>query len=68
MNLPIICVAFSIVTSSLANLTPDEKQNLIFNIDGVLKILIEDFDNNWWPLVTNIWSQWNSYKLCNGDF
>ena len=46
MNLPIVCIASSTVTFSLANLTPDEKQNLIFNIDGVLEIPIEDFDDS----------------------
>lgn len=55
------------IISPSANLTPDEKRNLIFNLDNVLEIPIEDFDNNWWPLITNIWTQWNSWKLVNGD-
>lgn len=53
--------------STLTNLTPDEKRNLLFNINNTLEIPIEDFDNNWWPLVTNVWTQWNFFKLINGD-
>jgi len=34
-------------TNSLTNLTPDEKRNLIFNVNDTLEIPIEDFDNNW---------------------
>ncbi|CAG8470748.1 3420_t:CDS:2, partial [Scutellospora calospora] len=28
---------------------------------------IEDFDENWWLLVTNMWMQWNIYKYVNSD-
>ena len=28
---------------------------------------MEDFDKNWWPLVSNVWTQWNLYKLVNED-
>ena len=56
------------VVPSLANLTPDEKRNLIFNVNDVLEIPIKDFNDNWWPLVTNIWTQYNSWKLVNGDY
>ena len=28
---------------------------------------MEDFDGNWWLLVSNIWTQWNSYKQTNGN-
>ena len=45
----------STVISSLDN-PIDERQNLFFNINNTLEILIEDFDNNWWPLVTNVWT------------
>ena len=50
-----------------ANLTPDEKWGLLFDVSCSLEILIEDFDKNWWPLVLNIWTKWNSYKQANGD-
>ncbi|PKK64922.1 hypothetical protein RhiirC2_853965 [Rhizophagus irregularis] len=48
-----------------ANLTPDEKRGLLFDITCPLEISMEDFDENWWPLVSNIWTQWNSYKQAN---
>ncbi|CAB4432297.1 unnamed protein product [Rhizophagus irregularis] len=50
-----------------ANLTPDEKWGLLFDVTCPLEIPIEDFDENWWPLVSNIWTQWNSYKQANGN-
>src|SRR3954452_14544760 len=56
------------VAFSLASLTPDEKRDLMFNVNDTLEIPIEDFDNNWWPLVTNIWTQYNLWKLSNGDY
>lgn len=28
---------------------------------------MEDFDENWWPLVSNVWTLWSSYKQANGD-
>ncbi|PKY56916.1 hypothetical protein RhiirA4_477560, partial [Rhizophagus irregularis] len=49
------------------NLTPDEIQNLLFNVDCSLEIPIDDFNENWWPLITNIWIKWISYKHVNGD-
>src|SRR3954454_4700438 len=58
--------SFSFVMST-ANLTPDEKRNLLFNVSSSLEIPMEDFDENWWSLVSNIWTQWNSYKQANGN-
>ncbi|RIA91686.1 hypothetical protein C1645_821712 [Glomus cerebriforme] len=26
---------------------------------------MEDFDKDWWPLVLNIWMQWNSHTMVN---
>ncbi|RHZ74083.1 hypothetical protein Glove_227g182 [Diversispora epigaea] len=44
----------------MSNLTPDEKRNLLFDVTCSLEIPMKDFDENWWPLVSNIWTQWNS--------
>ncbi|PKY51082.1 hypothetical protein RhiirA4_531978 [Rhizophagus irregularis] len=55
-----------VVTSS-ENLTPDEIRSLLFNVDCSLEIPIDDFNKNWWPLITNIWTKWTSYKHVNGD-
>ncbi|RHZ79614.1 hypothetical protein Glove_143g4 [Diversispora epigaea] len=51
----------------MSNLTPDEKRNLLFDVTCSLEIPMKDFDENWWPLVSNIWTQWNSYKQTNGN-
>ena len=51
-----------------ANLTPDEKRGLLFDVSCSLEIPIEDFDKNWWPLVSNVWTKWTSYNQVNGDF
>ncbi len=50
-----------------ADLTPDEKRDLLFDVDCSLEIPIDDFNENWWPLVSNVWTKWNSYKHANGD-
>ncbi|PKK56163.1 hypothetical protein RhiirC2_764466, partial [Rhizophagus irregularis] len=46
-----------VITSS-ENITPDEIRNLLFNVDCFLEIPIDNFNENWWPLVTNIWTKW----------
>ncbi|RHZ83977.1 hypothetical protein Glove_86g243 [Diversispora epigaea] len=51
----------------MSNLTPDEKRNLLFDVTCSLEIPMKDFDENWWPLVSNIWTQWNSYKQTNSN-
>src|SRR5688572_26641333 len=51
----------------MSTLTPDEKRNLLFNVSCSLEIPMEDFDENWWLLVSNIWTQWNSYTHANGN-
>ncbi|PKY23585.1 hypothetical protein RhiirB3_437841 [Rhizophagus irregularis] len=63
---PILNMSPFVVASS-ENLTPDEIRNLLFNVDCSLEIPIDDFNENWWPLITNIWTKWTSYKHVNGD-
>jgi hypothetical protein len=53
--------------TSTTNFTPDEKRDLLFNINHTLEIPMDDFNENWWPIVSNIWTQWNSCKHTNGD-
>jgi hypothetical protein len=43
--------------SLTADLTPDENRDLLFDVDRSLEIPIDDFNENWWPLVSNIWTQ-----------
>ncbi|CAB4439595.1 unnamed protein product [Rhizophagus irregularis] len=54
-----------LIITSASNLTPDEKRNLLFDVDRALEILIEVFNEEWWPLVSNIWTKWDSYKYVN---
>ena len=49
------------------NLSPEEKRALLFDVGSPFEIFEEEFDNNWWPLVSNIWTQFNYCKLRNGD-
>jgi len=54
--------------NTIDNITPNEKRMRLFNVNEPIKLSIEEFEKNWWPLVTNIWTQYNSYKHVNGDF
>jgi hypothetical protein len=60
--------ATTLVAAQMTNITSEEKQNLLFDINCSLEVQMEDFDENWWPLVSNIWTQWTSYKQVNGNF
>ena len=54
--------------NTIDNITPDEKRMRLFNVNEPIELSIEEFEKNWWPLVTNVWTQYNSYKHVNGDF
>ena len=54
--------------NTIDNITPNEKRMCLFNVNEPIELSIEEFEKNWWPLVTNIWTQYNSYKHVNGDF
>ena len=54
-------------SNKIVHFTSDEKRALLFNIKDTLEISEEEFDNSWWPLVSNVWTQFNSCKLNNGD-
>ena len=57
----------SILFTSTTNFTPDEKRDLLFNVIHTLVIPMDDFNENWWPIVSNIWTQWNSSKHTDGS-
>ena len=48
-------------------LTPDQKCVILFNINQPLEIPLPEFNNKWWPLVTNIWTTFNYKYHVNGD-
>ncbi|CAG8598343.1 5390_t:CDS:2, partial [Rhizophagus irregularis] len=54
--------ATTLVATQMTNITSEEKQNLLFDVNCSLEVQMEDFDEIWWPLVSNIWTQWTSYK------
>lgn len=63
---PTLFPVTSISTPSL-DLTPDEKRSLLFDAVSPFEVPEEEFDKNWWPLVSNIWTVYNSRKHINGD-
>ncbi|CAG8771637.1 14520_t:CDS:1, partial [Racocetra persica] len=46
------------------SLTTNERHVLLFNIGEPFEVSMRDFDNEWWPLVSNIWTRF-SYKNHN---
>lgn len=60
-------VAVDAAPISISSLTPDEKRCLLFDVNGTLEVPIEEFDDNWWPLISNVWTQCDSHKFVNGD-
>ncbi|RHZ83373.1 hypothetical protein Glove_95g75 [Diversispora epigaea] len=56
-----------VTSSPLTNLMPEEKRCLLFDVTCSLEIPMKDFDENWWPLISNIWTIWGSHKQKNGD-
>ncbi|CAG8724487.1 20142_t:CDS:1, partial [Racocetra persica] len=54
-------------SENLTNLTPNQRCFLLFNVSEPLEIFLLEFDNNWWPLVSNIWTKFSHGNLVNGD-
>lgn len=48
-------------------LTPDQKRALLFNVNEPLEIPLQEFDDEWWPLVTNIWTGYSHRQLVSGN-
>jgi hypothetical protein len=65
---PVNTSATTLVAAQMTNITSEEKRNLLFDVNCSLEVQMEDFNENWWPLVSNIWTQWTSYKQVNGNF
>jgi MULE transposase domain len=64
---PVSLDSAPLIITLTSNLTPDEMRNLLFDIDRTLEIPMETFNDKWWPLVSNIWTKWDSYNYANGD-
>ncbi|GES85896.1 hypothetical protein GLOIN_2v1788210 [Rhizophagus clarus] len=50
---------------STTNFITNEKQDHLFDVDYALEIPIDDFNDKWWLLVSNIWTKWDSYEYMN---
>uniref|UniRef100_U9T134 FAR1 domain-containing protein n=1 Tax=Rhizophagus irregularis (strain DAOM 181602 / DAOM 197198 / MUCL 43194) TaxID=747089 RepID=U9T134_RHIID len=42
-------------------------RNLLFNVEQPLELSIEEFDKEWWPLVSNIWTSFSHKNNVNGN-
>ncbi|GBB88725.1 hypothetical protein RclHR1_01530013 [Rhizophagus clarus] len=49
-----------LIIMSTTNLTTDKKRDHLFDVDRTLEIPVKDFNDKWWPLVSNIWMKWDS--------
>ena len=47
--------------------TPNQKRNILFNVEQPLELSMEEFDKEWWPLVSNIWTRFSYKNNVNGD-
>ncbi|RUO96803.1 hypothetical protein BC936DRAFT_141428 [Jimgerdemannia flammicorona] len=67
-------MAESLLSTSLPSLLPsvgfsaNEKCALLFNVGSPLKIPMKEFDEQWWPLISNVWTECSHYKSLNSDF
>ena len=37
-------------------ISKNQKRNLLFNVNQPLELSIEEFDKEWWPLTSNVWT------------
>ncbi|CAG8819295.1 25847_t:CDS:1, partial [Racocetra persica] len=45
----------TMVIDSIAGLICDQKYTLLYNVQQPFEVPMTEFDDEWWPLVTNIW-------------
>ena len=67
MNPPTTIINPSIISPTSGILTPNQKRVLLFNINEPLEIPMQEFDNDWWPLVSNIWTGFSYRNHVNGN-
>lgn len=48
--------------------SPDERRASLFNVGDRLEISVNDFNEHWWPLVSNVWTERNASQKVNGDY
>ncbi|CAG8838717.1 20464_t:CDS:2, partial [Gigaspora margarita] len=50
------------------SLTTNERRALLFNVSELFEVSIHDFDHEWWPLVSNIWTRFSYKNHSNSNF
>ncbi|CAG8784523.1 23897_t:CDS:1, partial [Racocetra persica] len=43
-----------VITPTSENLMSNQRHLLLFNINEPLEILLQEFDYDWWPLISNV--------------
>ncbi|CAG8819590.1 4577_t:CDS:1, partial [Racocetra persica] len=38
------------------------KRDILFNLDQPVEVPLDEFNSKWWPLILNVWVQFN-YKI-----
>jgi len=51
-----------------SSLTPNQKRTLLFNVQRPFEVPLNEFDAEWWPLVTNVWVKFSSKNHVNGNY
>ncbi|CAG8837350.1 8387_t:CDS:1, partial [Gigaspora margarita] len=49
------------------SLTTNERRALLFNVGEPFEVSMHDFDHEWWPLVSNIWTRFSYKNHSNGN-
>ncbi|CAG8836986.1 20060_t:CDS:2, partial [Gigaspora margarita] len=49
------------------SLTTNERHVLLFNVSEPFEVSMHDFDHEWWPLVSNIWTRFSYKTHSNGN-
>ncbi|CAG8840357.1 5146_t:CDS:1, partial [Gigaspora margarita] len=58
--------AFAIYSTT--SIIPNQRCTLLFNVQQPFEVLMNKFDTEWWPLVTNIWVKFSSKNHINGNY
>ena len=65
MTTPFTSNIINIPTSEA--LTPNQKWIRLFNVEQPLELSMKEFDEEWWPLVSNVWTGYSYKNNVNGD-
>ncbi|CAG8773726.1 18606_t:CDS:1, partial [Gigaspora rosea] len=56
-----------VITPAARTLISDQRCLLLFNVGKPLEISLQEFYDDWWLLVSNIWTVFSHKNLVNGD-